>query len=60
MIEPATKMLTLLVVGSYALGYLIVVINENAYGFLETSLIKPRASMSFLKGARKQPMSRKR
>ena len=43
MIEPATKMLTLLVVGSYALGYLIVVINENAYGFLETSLIKPRA-----------------
>ena len=43
MIEPATKMLTLLVVGSYALGYLIVVINENVYGVLETSLIKPRA-----------------
>jgi hypothetical protein len=43
MIEPATKMLTLFVVGSYALGYLIVVINENAHGFLETSLIKPRA-----------------
>lgn len=42
-LEFVTKIATLLVVGSYAIGYLIVVINENAHGFLETSLIKPRA-----------------
>lgn len=41
--ETITKMATLLVVGSYAIGYLIIVINDNAHGFLETSLIKPRA-----------------
>lgn len=42
-LEIATKNATLLVVASYAIGYLIVTINDNAHGFLETSLIKPRA-----------------
>lgn len=43
LLEFVTKMATLLVVGSYAVGYSILVINNNAHGFLETSLIKPRA-----------------
>jgi hypothetical protein len=43
LLEPAAKMTTLLVIGCYALGYLIVTVNGEAYGFLETSLIKPRA-----------------
>jgi hypothetical protein len=43
LLEFVTKFATLLVVSSYAIGYMIVLINENAHGFLETSLFKPRA-----------------
>jgi len=41
--ELVTKNATLLVVSCYAIGYLIVVLNDNPHGFLETSLLKPRA-----------------
>ncbi|HMC31673.1 MAG TPA: hypothetical protein VKL99_12625 [Candidatus Angelobacter sp.] len=42
-IESAAKSVTLLILTSYALGYLILVIDDNAHGFFETNLIKPKA-----------------
>ena len=42
-LEFAAKMATVLIVAAYAIGYLIVTLNDNAHGFLDTSLVKPRA-----------------
>lgn len=42
-VEPMTKFATLLIIASYSLGYVIVVINEQGYGFVEPDLLKPRA-----------------
>ena len=42
-LESVARVATLIAVCSYAVGYLIVVINDSARGFLETSLIRPRA-----------------
>jgi hypothetical protein len=38
-----TTIVTLLIVSSYGIGYLILTLNDGAHGFLEFSLLKPRA-----------------
>jgi hypothetical protein len=43
LLENGAKFVTVLVIVCYAIGYLIVVLNESQNGFLETSLFKPRA-----------------
>jgi hypothetical protein len=42
-LEPITKAITITAIISYAAGFLIVVINEGRLGFLDSSLLKPRA-----------------
>jgi hypothetical protein len=42
-LEPITKAVTITAIISYAAGFLIVVINEGRLGFLDSSLLKPRA-----------------
>ncbi len=42
-LEPITKAVTIFAVISYAAGFLIIVINEGRLGFLDSSLLKPRA-----------------
>jgi len=42
-LEQITKAITIAAIVSYAAGFLIVVINEGNLGFLDTSLLKPRA-----------------
>lgn len=42
-LEPIIKAVTIAAITSYAAGFLIVVINEGRLGFLDSSLLKPRA-----------------
>jgi hypothetical protein len=42
-LESFAKVAALAALASYAMGYLIVASNDAAHGFLETSLLKPRA-----------------
>jgi hypothetical protein len=42
-LEPITKAVTITAIISYAVGFLVLVINEGRLGFLDASLLKPRA-----------------
>lgn len=42
-VEPLTKGLTALAICSFATGFLIILVNEGNHGFLDASLLKPRA-----------------
>ena len=43
MLEPITKAVTIGAIVSYAVGFLVIEINEGMLGFLDASLLRPRA-----------------